>query len=228
MAEGKNSFVLYTDQKEIFEALDNEQAGKLIKHIFRYVTDENPTTDDPIVRAVFIGIQQALKRDLKKWETKQAQRKRAGEESARRRKEAAKIAKQNSKNSTTVNDRQHPSTVNGSVSGSVSGSVNVNVSTDVDDYKKSDIGVLIPIEKNIENYLSDKKIVKAVIENSDNKIRDVSHLEKKLCEFQKHLAENGKHMKTFDDFASHFRYWNKKTLEIKGGNNPASNRPNRY
>ena len=33
MAENKNSFVLYTDQKEIFDAINNEQAGKLIKHI---------------------------------------------------------------------------------------------------------------------------------------------------------------------------------------------------
>lgn len=115
MAEGKNSFVLYRDQKEVFEALNDVQAGKLIKHIFRYVTDENPTTDDAIVGAVFIGIQQALKRDLKKWETKQEQRKRAGEESARKRKEAAKLLSKNKKNQrslTTVDDRQHPSTVN--------------------------------------------------------------------------------------------------------------------
>jgi hypothetical protein len=119
MAEGKNSFVLYTDQKEIFKALDNEQAGKLIKHIFAYVTDENPTTDDAIVNAVFIGIKQALKRDLKKWEAKQEQRKQAGLESARKRKEAAKIANQKIKNPTTVNDRQQASTVNGSVNGSV-------------------------------------------------------------------------------------------------------------
>ncbi|WP_417867981.1 DUF6291 domain-containing protein [Xanthomarina gelatinilytica] len=125
MAEGKNSFVLYTDQKEIFKALDNEQAGKLIKHIFDYVTDENPTTDDAIVRAVFIGIQQALKRDLKKWEAKQEQRKQAGMESARKRKEASKIADQITKKSTTVNIRQHPSTVSGSVNGNGNGSVNV-------------------------------------------------------------------------------------------------------
>ena len=33
MAEDKNSFILYTDQRGIFEKLSNEQAGKLIKHI---------------------------------------------------------------------------------------------------------------------------------------------------------------------------------------------------
>ena len=127
MAEGKSSFVLYTDQKEIFDSVDNEQAGKLIKHIFSYVTDENPTTDDAIVRALFIGIKQALKRDLNKWETKQEQRKLAGQESARKRKEALKFSKEKTKNPTTVNDRQHPSTVSVSVSGngSVSDSVNV-------------------------------------------------------------------------------------------------------
>jgi len=129
MAEGKNSFVLYTEQKEIFEAVSDEQAGKLIKHIFRYVNDENPTTDDEIVRALFIGIKQALKRDLKKWETKQEQRKEAGRKSAEKRKKAAQIAKQKSdefqRSLTDADGRQQTSTVNVNGNGNVNGNVNV-------------------------------------------------------------------------------------------------------
>lgn len=129
MAEGKNSFVLYTEQKEIFEAVSDEQAGKLIKHIFRYVNDENPTTDDEIVRALFIGIKQALKRDLKKWETKQEQRKEAGRKSAEKRKKAAQLAKQKSdefqRSLTDANGRQQTSTVNVNGNGNVNGNVNV-------------------------------------------------------------------------------------------------------
>jgi hypothetical protein len=62
--EGKKSFVLYTDQREVFEELDDELAGKLIKHIFAYVNDENPETDDLLINAVFANIKATLKRDL--------------------------------------------------------------------------------------------------------------------------------------------------------------------
>ena len=82
MAKGKKSFVLYSDQKELFEALTDEQSGKLIKHIFRYVNDENPTLDDPILKIAFITIKSVLKRDLNKWENQIKQRSEAGKRSA--------------------------------------------------------------------------------------------------------------------------------------------------
>ena len=46
MAINKKSFVAYCDWIESFEELSNEEAGKLVKHLFRYVNDldpENPT-----------------------------------------------------------------------------------------------------------------------------------------------------------------------------------------
>ena len=45
MAEEKTSFVLYADQRGIFDKLNDEQAGRLIKHIFSYVNDEEPQGD---------------------------------------------------------------------------------------------------------------------------------------------------------------------------------------
>jgi len=68
MAKNKPGFVLYNDQREQFDALTDEEAGKLIKHTFAYVNDENPVTDDPMVRISFIPIKNQLKRDLKKYE----------------------------------------------------------------------------------------------------------------------------------------------------------------
>jgi len=126
MAENKNSFILYSDSKEVVEALTDEQAGKLLKHIFGYVNDEAPICDDPFVNLAFIPIKQSLKRDLKKWEGKQEQRISAGKRSAEVRKQNANEVK---RKATTVNDRSIPSTVNVngsvSVSGNVSDSVNV-------------------------------------------------------------------------------------------------------
>ena len=68
MAKNKKSFQLYTEWIESFEILSNEEAGKLIKHVFRYVNDLNPDTPDRLTELSFTPIKQQLKRDLKKWE----------------------------------------------------------------------------------------------------------------------------------------------------------------
>jgi len=68
MAENKKSFVFYCEWQESFEALTDEEAGLLIKHILGYVNDENPVLDDKYVNLAFIPIKQTLKRDLKKYE----------------------------------------------------------------------------------------------------------------------------------------------------------------
>ena len=114
MAQDKKSFIAYSDWKETFDALPDDKAGQLIKHIFAYVNDEDPQTDDILINAVFVNIRNTLKRDLKKWETQYNQRVEAGRRSAEVRK----------RNATTVNERSISSTV--SVNDSVSDSVNVN------------------------------------------------------------------------------------------------------
>ena len=67
MAKNKKSFILYADQKGVFEQLPDEYAGKLIKHIFKYVNDENPISEDLIINIAFEPIKQCLKRDLQRW-----------------------------------------------------------------------------------------------------------------------------------------------------------------
>jgi len=69
MAENKKSFVAYCEWIETFEALSDEDAGALVKHLFKYVNDQNPTTENEIVKLCFIPIKQSLKRDLKKYES---------------------------------------------------------------------------------------------------------------------------------------------------------------
>lgn len=67
MAEGKKSFQMYTDWIELFEELDDSTAGQLIKHLFRYVNDEDPESPSLLVTVSFIQMKQQLKRDLVKW-----------------------------------------------------------------------------------------------------------------------------------------------------------------
>jgi hypothetical protein len=122
MAENKKSFILYCDQKGVWDKLDDAQAGRLIKHIISYVNDDNPVAPDFITELAFEPIKQSLKRDLKKWENQQEQRSEAGKRSAEVRKRNAQLAE---RDSTTVNERSISSTVNGSVSVNVNDSVNV-------------------------------------------------------------------------------------------------------
>ena len=90
MAQGKKSFVAYSDWKEMFDNLPNEVAGELIKHIFAYVNDENPQTDNYIIKALFSNIRNTLKRDLDKWESRKKSYSEAGIESGRVRKLTSK------------------------------------------------------------------------------------------------------------------------------------------
>lgn len=64
MAEGKKKIVVYRDWINTFEELTDEEAGKLIKHFFRYINDLNPEPPDRVTKLLFEPIKQTLKRDL--------------------------------------------------------------------------------------------------------------------------------------------------------------------
>ena len=85
MAENKRSFILYADQKELFKQLPDDVAGRLIKHIYAYVNDENPVTDELVINIAFEPIKQHLKRDLKLFNEKKEKRSLAGKEGANKR-----------------------------------------------------------------------------------------------------------------------------------------------
>ena len=68
MAKDKNSFLLYCDIIHTVEKLDDVQAGKLFKHLLKYVNDQDPTPENPLIEIAFEPIKQSLKRDLIKYE----------------------------------------------------------------------------------------------------------------------------------------------------------------
>lgn len=118
MAENKKSFIAYSDWHGMFNALPDDVAGRLIKHIFSYVNDQNPKTDDFIINALFEQIKATLKRDLQKWEKERGQRSEAGKRSAELR--ATKF----NERSNSLNETQRKPTVSDNVS--VSDNVNEN------------------------------------------------------------------------------------------------------
>lgn len=68
MAEGKNKIIVYRDWITTFDSLNDDEAGRLIKHFFRYINDLNPEPPDRLTGLLFEPIKQTLKRDLKMYE----------------------------------------------------------------------------------------------------------------------------------------------------------------
>lgn len=111
MAKDKKTIVIYADYLSTFDKLTDEEAGKLIKHLLRYVNDLNPETDR-ITELLFEPIKQQLKRDLIKWEEVKGKRSEAGKEGAKKRwqkiasakKSMAKIAVNDNVNVNVINN----------------------------------------------------------------------------------------------------------------------------
>lgn len=113
MATDKKGFILYADQKALFDQLPNDKAGELIKFIMAYVNDENPVTEDLIINLAFTPIKQQLKRDLQKFEQTKVSRSIAGKAGADKRwqnvandsKRIQTIAKMAVNDNVNVNDK---------------------------------------------------------------------------------------------------------------------------
>mgnify|MGYP003514262931 CR=1 FL=1 len=121
MAENKKSFVLYSDSQGLVNQLPDDVAGRLLKHIYAYVNDENPITDELLLNIAFEPIKMQLKKDKKKWEQTKEGRSVAGKASAEA-KRLAKLAEQSLTNSTNVESVEQNST-----NSTVNDNVNVNV-----------------------------------------------------------------------------------------------------
>jgi len=68
MAKDKKAILIYSNWEQTFENLSDEEAGKLIKHLFRYVNDKNPIAPDRITELIFEPLKAVLKSDLEKYE----------------------------------------------------------------------------------------------------------------------------------------------------------------
>lgn len=130
--QGKKSFVLYTDQREVFDELSDEDAGKLIKHIFAYVNDEDPITEDKLLKVAFLPIKTQLKRDLKIWDEKKSQRAEAGKKGGL------------AKSSNAKQSLAKPSNATNDVANLP---VNVNVNDNVNDINKETLISLDEVEE---------------------------------------------------------------------------------
>ncbi|SHF17135.1 DUF6291 domain-containing protein [Chryseobacterium vrystaatense] len=78
MAKDKKSFVAYSDWNSTFKKLSDEEAGKLAKMMFSFVSDENPEAPDRITELIFEPIKNQMERDLEKYKEVRQKRVEAG------------------------------------------------------------------------------------------------------------------------------------------------------
>jgi hypothetical protein len=195
MAENKKSFVLYSDSQGLVNQLPDDVAGRLLKHIYAYVNDENPITDELLLNIAFEPIKMHLKRDLQRWETQIEQRRQAGIKSAEVRK----------RNATSVNER------------SISSTDNVNDNVNVITTIQSDVGV-ISFDDAVNICLFSEQW-KEDIERMYKVDRD--KVKFALNEFKTHCGTIGENKpKTLNQFKKHFTNWVrvKKQYQVKTEN----------
>jgi len=74
----KDSFILYTEQKEVIDKLSDEQAGKLIKAIYEYVETGQMPKLDALLEIIVIPFKQNIDRNANKYEETKKKRSEAG------------------------------------------------------------------------------------------------------------------------------------------------------
>ena len=153
--QGKKSFVLYTDQKEVFDELTDEDAGKLIKIIFAYVNDENPEVNDRLLKVAFLPIKTQLKRDLVVWDEKKQQRAEAGRKGGLAKASNATFATNNS-------SKAKQNLANLAVNGNVNVNDNVNVNGNVT--KKESANALFSLEDIFIDFNKEKPLKRPYFE----------------------------------------------------------------
>ena len=190
--EGKKSFVLYTDQREVFDELSDEDAGRLIKHIFSYVNDENPSTDDQLLKVAFLPIKTQLKRDLKIWDEKKQQRSEAGRKGG-----LAKASNAIEVLAKPSNAKQSLANLAVNVNGNVNGNVNDNVISSITILTTRRLGGKNLFEEMMHIYdLSDDQVQKLYKEwsltHDDQNFESEKHLKNSFILFVKNNASRFK------------------------------------
>jgi hypothetical protein len=155
--QGKKSFLLYTDQREVFEELTDEDAGKLIKHIFAYVNDESPETNDKLLKIAFLPIKTQLKRDLVVWDEKKQQRAEAGRKGG-----LAKASNASEVLAKPSNAKQNLANVAVNVNGNVNVNDNVNVNGNVN--KKESANALFSLDDIFNDFNKEKPLKRPYFE----------------------------------------------------------------
>lgn len=159
----KDSFILYTEQKEVIDKLSDEQAGKLIKAIYEYVETGQMPKLNALLEIVIIPFKQNIDRNANKYEETKKKRSEAGKIGA----EVKKQMKAKQANAKFVKNKQADQADNVNDNENVNENVNDNDNDNVGDscvdglqevidFYSNNIGFLNPYGlKILESYVED-------------------------------------------------------------------------
>ena len=193
----KDSFILYTEQKEIFDLLSDEEAGKLIKCLFHYVETGELIEVDNKIKLAMLPIKHTLDRNLKKWEETKEKRSKAGKIGMQSRwgnkkeKDITSVTSVIKNNNTTITENNTDIT---KITDNVNVNVNVHDNVNVNDKKRKNTKKEktffddLELNKLFMDFLELRKSMK--IKNTDRAIMLlINKLEKYPDEIKKQMIE---------------------------------------
>lgn len=195
----KDSFILYTEQKEVIDKLSDEQAGKLIKAIYEYVETGQMPKLDALLEIIVIPFKQNIDRNANKYEETKKKRSEAGKIGAEVKKQMK--AKQANANFAKSKQANQADNVNDNENVKVNENDNDNNNNDfvsdscvdglqeVIDFYSNNIGFLNPYGlKILESYVEDMSselVVYAMQISVENNKKTISYIKAILNNWSK-------------------------------------------
>lgn len=217
MAENKNSFIIYTDWKQDFEFLTDEEAGKLIKHLLRFASDENPTleNEDRLLQFAAQKMKSVMKKDLKKYEAVIQKRSEAGKKGGLN-SGKSRTSKQEEANEANASMIKQNERVNGNVN------VNVNVNDILLEKESKYVDVVVDEISTSKNFF-EKEQAKSLLKSKsisldrwciNSKLKKDQVLEK-IEEFvNKKTDWQENDWKSEGDLVKNFEFWLQKNSKV--------------
>ena len=176
MAEGKKSFIVYSDWKKYVDELNDEQIGQWTRWMFDYCNDrwENKEIEYPndvSVRMLCMMTKDTLKRDLKKYEERKERMKTARNLNPNNNKELLSNSNQTEIKQISINNQSNISSVNVNVNDNVNVNVldksnnNINRSSKLDRYADLRKQILDYLNDSIGSHYRDCKANKRLIDS---------------------------------------------------------------
>lgn len=170
----KNSFVLFTEIRDVVEQLTNEQKGLLFQAILDYEGGNDPDLSEQAVRVAFIPIKQNLDRCDEKWELERQSRSEAGKKGMESR--WGKKKSITNDNTVITNDNTVISVItndNKALQDITKITDNVNVNVNVNDKDINNINVSINYQKVVDLYNTICKSLPQVKRLTDSRKRAI-------------------------------------------------------
>lgn len=192
----KDSFILYTEQKEVIDKLSDEQAGRLIKAIYEYVETEKMPELDPLLDIVIIPFKQNLDRNKEKYNKISEIRAKAGAKGGKQKKQKqTKESKCNDNENVNDNDNDNENVNdNDNNNNVVVGDSCVDGLQNIIDFYNANIGLITPYGLEVlSDYAKEMDydvIIYAMQKAVEANIRTIQYIKGTLNNWQKAGVKN--------------------------------------